>query len=129
MPTYDYQCEKCGIIEIRHSMNEEVKTVCPQCGKEGLRKMLSTGGAVIIGNRELNQYNDVHLSGAKTWRDKNGNLHPVTPGDGHSKSGTTTSRKYRTDEQIAEMKKRDKKIRHQKQQKESYQRFVNRTKK
>ena len=69
MPNYDYQCSKCGVIEIFHSINDDDLTVCPECNAEGLKKMISAGGAVIIAGREANQYRDIRA--AKYWRDKN----------------------------------------------------------
>ena len=127
MPTYDYECEDCGIMEIFHGIMEDDHTVCPECGKEGMVKKISGGGAFIMKNKEPNQYND--CIGARTWRDKNGNVHKVTAADGGSKSPTTTSKKYRSDEQVAAMKKRDNAIRKQKRESDSYRRHVSKVQK
>ncbi len=83
MPTYEYSCAQCGDIEIFHSIKEDTKTVCPECGNE-LSKRISSGGAIIMRGREMNQYADVHL--AKYWRDRKGRRHKVMPSDGHSKT-------------------------------------------
>lgn len=125
MPTYEYECSKCGIIEIFHGIKEEPRTVCPDCGKTGLQRKISCGGAIIIKGREVNQYND--CIGAKTWRDKNGELHKVTSSDGSYKSATTTSKKFRSKEQVEAMKARDNFIRQQQRQEASYRRAVHRT--
>ena len=88
MPTYDYKCNKCGVIEIFHEMSADNETVCPECSQDGLVKLISAGSGVIIAGREANQYNDIKA--AKYWRDKNGVRHPVTAADGHSTSATVT---------------------------------------
>lgn len=31
MPIYEYNCAKCGTVEIKHKMNETI-TICPECG-------------------------------------------------------------------------------------------------
>lgn len=39
MPYYDYQCEKCGIFEVRRSVAERDKPAeCEQCGQPACRK-------------------------------------------------------------------------------------------
>lgn len=86
MPTYEYKCNSCGVIEIFHGMNENNKNVCPECNEKGLIKLISAGCGVIIAGREANQYKDIHT--AKYWRDKNGVRHLVTTADGYSTSST-----------------------------------------
>lgn len=35
MPTYDYQCKKCGLeFEVEHSIKETPDVPCPNCGDE-----------------------------------------------------------------------------------------------
>lgn len=46
MPTYEYECPTCGIIEIFHSMSEHKKK-CPNC-KRKITKRISSGGGVIF---------------------------------------------------------------------------------
>lgn len=48
MPTYDYECEKCGHrFELFQSMKEEPKKRCPKCrGK--LRRLIGTGAGMIF---------------------------------------------------------------------------------
>ncbi|MGH8012826.1 MAG: FmdB family zinc ribbon protein [Candidatus Binataceae bacterium] len=31
MPTYEYQCEKCGVFEISQRITEDPITLCPTC--------------------------------------------------------------------------------------------------
>jgi putative FmdB family regulatory protein len=48
MPTYEYECEKCGHrFEVFHSMSEEPRKRCPKCrGK--LRRLIGTGAGMIF---------------------------------------------------------------------------------
>jgi putative FmdB family regulatory protein len=47
MPLYDYKCDACKhCFEESHSMSAPVIKVCPECGKESVRKVLSTGGVL-----------------------------------------------------------------------------------
>ncbi|MGI5852883.1 MAG: FmdB family zinc ribbon protein [Bacillota bacterium] len=47
MPTYDYECHKCGRFEVFQRITEEPLKVCPQCGSEEIRRLIS-GHANII---------------------------------------------------------------------------------
>lgn len=127
MPTFDYKCKKCGIIEIFHGIKEEPKKVCPECGSKGLVRMISACGAVIIKGKQMNQYSDV--KGAKYWRDKNGNLHEVTPSDGSSKSPTVSSKRTRTDAEVEAITRRDRALRQKQRSQASYNRYEKRAKK
>jgi putative FmdB family regulatory protein len=48
MPTYDYQCPKCGTFEVYQSIKDKTLTACPTCKSKKLTKLLSTGGGVIF---------------------------------------------------------------------------------
>jgi putative FmdB family regulatory protein len=42
MPIYDYKCSDCGHqIEVIQKFSDEPKTLCLECGKETLKKMVS----------------------------------------------------------------------------------------
>lgn len=48
MPTYDYKCEDCKIInKIFHSINSDLVYTCKTCGSE-LKKQIGAGGGVIF---------------------------------------------------------------------------------
>ncbi|MBA3848260.1 MAG: zinc ribbon domain-containing protein [Planctomycetes bacterium] len=47
MPTYEYACAKCGIVEAFQSMKDEALTKCPQC-KRGKVTRIFSGGAGLI---------------------------------------------------------------------------------
>ncbi len=48
MPTYEYACPKCGIVEAFQSIKEKAYTKCPQCKKAKVHRMISGGGGVIF---------------------------------------------------------------------------------
>ena len=48
MPTYEYACPACGIVETFQSIKEDALTKCPKCHKRKVTRMVSGGGAVIF---------------------------------------------------------------------------------
>jgi len=49
MPTYEYECRKCGhTFETFQSMSDKPLRKCPACGKMALQRLLGTGAAVIF---------------------------------------------------------------------------------
>jgi putative FmdB family regulatory protein len=49
MPTYDYECKECGyVFEKFQSMSEEALTVCPECKKDTLRRLIGGGLGIIF---------------------------------------------------------------------------------
>ena len=49
MPTYEYQCEKCGRkLEKFQSMTAPVLRKCPKCGKSSLKRLIGAGAGVIF---------------------------------------------------------------------------------
>lgn len=48
MPTYEYECEKCGYrFDVFQSITEKPLRECPEC--EGrLRRLIGSGGAIIF---------------------------------------------------------------------------------
>lgn len=48
MPTYDYECLKCGhIFEYFQNINDEVLSECPVCGKE-IKRLIGAGLGIIF---------------------------------------------------------------------------------
>ncbi len=48
MPTYDYECTKCGHrFELFQSMTEKPKKRCPECGG-ALRRLIGPGAGMIF---------------------------------------------------------------------------------
>ncbi|MBF0629007.1 MAG: zinc ribbon domain-containing protein [Magnetococcales bacterium] len=51
MTLYDYKCDGCGVrFEKDHPMSAPPVRICPECGAEKVRKILSTGGVQIGGS-------------------------------------------------------------------------------
>lgn len=48
MPTYEYQCPACGVVEAVQSMREPALTKCPQCKRRKVTRIISGGGGVIF---------------------------------------------------------------------------------
>lgn len=49
MPTYDYKCENCeSAFEFFQSMKDDPITLCPQCGHNDLKKMVSLPAGLIF---------------------------------------------------------------------------------
>jgi putative FmdB family regulatory protein len=48
MPTYEYACPKCGIVEVFQSIKEDALKKCPQCKKQKVTRIVSKGGGVIF---------------------------------------------------------------------------------
>lgn len=50
MPIYEYRCDACGFQnEYLQRVGDAPKTVCPQCGQQALRKLLSAAGFQLKG--------------------------------------------------------------------------------
>lgn len=48
MPTYTYECPRCGYREdIFHSVNEDIKRGCSRCG-ERMRRLIGVGAGLIF---------------------------------------------------------------------------------
>ena len=51
MPIYEYRCADCGFQEeYLQKVSEPPLTVCPSCGKDAFRKMLSAAGFQLKGS-------------------------------------------------------------------------------
>jgi len=49
MPTYEYECKKCGhTFEILQSIKDSPLKKCPECGKNSLQKVISGGAGLIF---------------------------------------------------------------------------------
>jgi len=47
MPTYEYECKKCGIFEKFQSITAEPIKKCPKCGGP-VKRLISAGAGVIF---------------------------------------------------------------------------------
>lgn len=51
MPIYEYRCESCGHeLEAIQKISAAPLTDCPECGKPGLKKMISAAGFRLKGS-------------------------------------------------------------------------------
>ncbi len=42
MPIYEYKCDQCDHrLEMLQKINDDPEKICPECGEEGLRKLIS----------------------------------------------------------------------------------------
>lgn len=48
MPTYEYACPTCGIVEAYQSIKDAAFTKCPNCKKAKVQRIISGGGGVIF---------------------------------------------------------------------------------
>lgn len=127
MPFYEYKaenldesCSRCAKrFEVMQGIKEKPLLVCPDCGSK-IVKLISKCIHITL-HKQVNQYNDV--KGAKYWRDADGNRHRVTPTDGDYKSPTVSSKRKRTDQEVAAIKKRDAQIAKKQRSAASYKRF------
>lgn len=50
MPTYDYQCEKCGQFEVWQSIKDNALAACPTCGAKVQRLLSANVGFILKGS-------------------------------------------------------------------------------
>ena len=51
MPIYEYRCAECGFQEEHlQKVSEPPLTVCPSCGKDAFRKLVSAAGFQLKGS-------------------------------------------------------------------------------
>ncbi|MFO7959131.1 MAG: zinc ribbon domain-containing protein [Candidatus Brocadiia bacterium] len=49
MPTYDYRCKHCGHeFEAFQSITDEPLKKCPDCGGNGLKRIIGAGAGIIF---------------------------------------------------------------------------------
>jgi putative FmdB family regulatory protein len=49
MPTYEYNCDKCGPFELWQSIKDDALTACPACGSRVQRLLSANVGFVLKG--------------------------------------------------------------------------------
>ena len=84
MPTYEYECTKCGNgFDAVQSMTDDRLVKCPSCGKNGLRRLIGGGLGIIFKGSGF--YVTDNRSGG------NGSGHESDGGGDSSKSGDKSS--------------------------------------
>ncbi|MDD5449558.1 MAG: zinc ribbon domain-containing protein [Candidatus Omnitrophica bacterium] len=52
MPTYEYECQKCGhIFELSQSIKAAPVKKCPKCKADSAKRLISAGGGFILKGR------------------------------------------------------------------------------
>jgi putative FmdB family regulatory protein len=49
MPTYLYECKKCGEIKVYQKMSEDSLVLCPQCGEQVTKVITGTSNILFRG--------------------------------------------------------------------------------
>jgi len=92
MPTYDYQCEKCGHEwEREQRITEDPIRTCPECKSRKAKRLLSAPGFILKGG---GWYADGYgSSGGKKKSSSDGGSGDDSGGDGSSKSKSSEKSK------------------------------------
>lgn len=48
MPTYEYECPKCGIFDVFQSMKDAHLQKCPTCRSRKIKRLLGRGTGIIF---------------------------------------------------------------------------------
>ena len=93
MPTYDYECTKCGhTFEAIQSMSDDALAKCPSCGKNGLRRLIGGGlGVIYKGSGFYVTYNRSGGNGRGGGSRGGGESTPSIPSSGDSSSSNSSS--------------------------------------
>ena len=93
MPTYDYECTKCGhTFEAIQSMSDDALAKCPSCGKNGLRRLIGGGlGVIFKGSGFYVTDNRSSGNGRGGGSRGGGESTTSTPSSGDSSSTNSTS--------------------------------------
>ncbi len=50
MPIYEYECPKCGVIEVTQRITEDALTKCPECKRCKVKKLISNTSFQLKGS-------------------------------------------------------------------------------
>ncbi|HOE67556.1 MAG TPA: zinc ribbon domain-containing protein [Candidatus Hydrogenedentes bacterium] len=93
MPTYSYECQKCGsVTDVFHAMSASPKVKCANCGSARTKRLLGTGAGLIFkgsGFYETDYKGKKDSSGAKT----KGEATPAAQTDAKPADTTSKSKK------------------------------------
>jgi len=91
MPTYDYECTKCGhTFDAFQNMSDDPLRKCPECGKSGLRRLIGGGLGVIFKGSGF--YSTDSRSTASKTSSKTSDAKTTTGDDGAASKETTTKK-------------------------------------
>ena len=96
MPTYDYECAKCGhTFDAFQSMSDDPLKKCPECSQNALKRLIGGGLGVIFKGSGF-YVTDSRSGGSKKGSSKkdsggDSSAAPASTGEAASASGTNTS--------------------------------------
>ena len=89
MPTYDYVCDACGNrFEKFQSFKDDPIKVCPVCGKESARRVISAAGVIFKGSGWY--INDSRKPAPAAKADSTDSKPDAVPATGDSKAADST---------------------------------------
>ena len=92
MPTYDYECDKCGhTFDEFQSMSDEPLKTCPTCGKNSLRRLIGGGLGIIFKGSGFYATDSRSSSGDGGSSDKNGDGKKESSSEAAEKSSSDSS--------------------------------------
>ncbi len=50
MPIYEYECPKCGVMEVSQRITEDALTKCPSCKRRKVKKLISNTSFQLKGS-------------------------------------------------------------------------------
>jgi putative FmdB family regulatory protein len=96
MPTYEYECKKCGhTFEVFQSMKDDPLSKCPEC-KGALRRIINGGMGVIF-------------KGSGFYTTDNKKSSTLSGGNGHSKDKDKETVTEKPKEAVADSSTKEKK--------------------
>ena len=96
MPIYEYRCLDCGFQdEFLQKVSEPQLTVCPTCGKESFRKLVSAAGFQLKGSGWY--ATDFKNSGNKPGKSGAAKSEAKTEGSGEAKDGAEAKSETKTE--------------------------------
>ncbi|MDP3919930.1 MAG: zinc ribbon domain-containing protein [Candidatus Omnitrophota bacterium] len=97
MPTYDYECTKCGdTFEAFQQITADPLTTCKKCGKK-LRRLIGGGGGILFkgsGFYETDYRSQSYKKGAEK---DSGDKKPSKPTDGKKSSSEGSDSKKKSE--------------------------------
>lgn len=91
MPTYSYECKKCGQVDdVYHAMSAKPRVACSACGATGMKKLLGTGAGIIFKGSGFYE-TDYKNGGKKAEKKTEAKSESKSDGGGESKAKSADS--------------------------------------